>query len=260
VGNSEGEAWDQVEIMFGRAEERALVESAQWPGPVAGVPLLWQPWMLAEDVETMAFDLGVPSWYDQLVAEGRPTTGLPLLGLRGYQPPPANGSTGSVSVRQVQGDIYGWSIYDAVPYILGCGSPASPDSGTFSECGAGQTSLVPLVPVRLSSSVEEEITLHHISGMSLDSLLALLSNDLLLPGQVPSYGSREPWLLRCRSGSSWAACSTDSDADTHPDAGDCAPSNGTIHPEVDPRNPSGGLGLEYNTTIDLNCDAWPRPL
>jgi hypothetical protein len=105
-------------------------------------------------------------------------------------------------------------------------------------------------------AVEETLTLDLIAGRPRDTLLGLLSNDLLFPERVPTYGTRSPWWLRCQAGSTRTDCTQDADADTHPDLGDCAPSDSTIHPEVNTRS----AGTEGTVVLpgDRNCDSWPR--
>jgi hypothetical protein len=68
------------------------------------------------------------------------------------------------------------------------------------------------------------VSLHHVAGQPLDVDLALFANDLLLPGHIPGYGTRDPWLLRCDAGSS-LPCAVHGDNDGYPD---CAPSNPAI--------------------------------
>jgi hypothetical protein len=85
-----------------------------------------------------------------------------------------------------------------------------------------------------------------------DAWVAVIANELLLEGHVPSFGleGRDPWLLRCRTGSSHPSCAADADGDNYPDLGDCNDENASIHP--------GASTVDERTDlIDYNCDTWP---
>ncbi|MBX2802754.1 MAG: hypothetical protein KTR31_34050 [Myxococcales bacterium] len=217
-------------------------------------------------------------------------SGEPLLGITAIDID--GGSSGSVTVSQVQGNIesesgIAFGLHSDVPFVLGCST--ADFNQAFSECGAvlgeylgpgvEKTSVADLVvQLNATATVNTDTSDTGVLDSTQVVYLGLFANHRLLPGHVTSYdvsptGGKFPseldptndgnrmaatWHLVCGRGSQhWASCATDVDGDGYPTEGDCNEevSNGSsIHPTAtDP--PAGTLWVDDQT--DWNCDGWP---
>ncbi|MEQ1502288.1 MAG: hypothetical protein ABMB14_08650 [Myxococcota bacterium] len=259
-GSTDALVWDELERLFTNAATRADTRSAEFPGPLDGNERLWIPEIEVADVRPMAdmFALGT-SWYDQLVSNARTTTGFPLIGWHSYVPPTAVGTTASITVRQAQQDLYGWSLYADVPYLIGCSSATNLTLPSYTQCGATKLART-TGPIKSIAAVEDQaITLNLIAGRSRDVHMAILANDMLLNNGIPTYGltHHDPWMLRCRPGSGRPECLVDGDGDGFPTVGDCDDSNIAVNPGINTFDPAVA-GYVPEAALDLNCDTWPR--
>jgi hypothetical protein len=259
------DVWSALGDQLADAEATAAAADGLWPGPLPGGARFAQPMLTANHVRDWSYALGAAAWYDELIALNRPKLGLPLLGLVDYVAPSVVGGAqvnGSVKVRQVQGDLFGWPIYPQVPYHLGCTRRAA-NTPAFTTCTVDGVGRVAGTWPSRTSATQATRTLQKVAGIPQaenDAIVGLFANDLLLEGSVPAYGpaSRVKWLLRCRPGSTYAACAADTDADGAPNTGDCAPTDAARYPAREVRPGQPGAASEWTPTqVDLNCDNWP---
>ena len=204
---------------------------------------------------------------DEWVDEAR-TAGTPLLAISSidYGDERDTGDTGapaagpSVTVTQIQVADWGWPVYSTVPFYLGCFAEDGVDSmPSFATCNASRT----WAEVG-AYAVGSEHTVIPLSGAVADawpSRVAIVSNHLLLPEHLPTYGVSDgslideltglevapTWLLRCPPASDHGACLDDVDADGYPLLGDCQDGDAMIHP---------GATEDLSTDADDNCDGW----
>ena len=170
---------------------------------------------------------------------------------------------GTITVSQVQDDLFGWPLFSTAPYYLGCYQASDSAVSPFTNCRTTEDEVTGTPKLLTTGSSTQALTAVARATTSA-TYFAIFRGPQLLPEQVPKHlivtkgaGRAQTWLLLCASGATQAICTTNSDAsvppalpkDTSPNLGDCNDANSSVFwPQES----------ETSGTVDKNCDGWAK--
>jgi hypothetical protein len=223
-----------------------------------------------ETLQTLiGVSLGLPSFYEEWIVAGR--IGTPLLAITSIVPDTSGcvdtgdcaPETAAVRITQVQveqlsranGCVLDFPTFAEVPYFLSCSAAAGGELA-FGECAATQTELIDTQPQSTSDRITD-LTLTRNAAVAAEDVwpvrLAVLANDALLPGWVPTAGYRPlqygTFVVCSRPDD--AGCGGDADGDLYGLTADCDDADPSRNPEAAP-----ATFTPISFDDDNNCDGW----